>query len=82
MLNDPTLPPADREKKKYNATAAITASMAQRNQNQIFMDNCKYGAWNETRSATAGGGELRFKFILHNYPSAFQYRGRQLVAVR
>jgi hypothetical protein len=34
MLNDPTLPPADREKKKLSATAAITASTDHRNQNQ------------------------------------------------
>jgi hypothetical protein len=34
MLNDATLPWAAKEKKKYSATTAITASVDQRNQNQ------------------------------------------------
>jgi hypothetical protein len=50
MLNDPTPPPADREKKKYSATAAITASIAQRNQNQNFTTNCNYAASNERQN--------------------------------
>ena len=81
MLNDPTLPPAAREKKKQSATAAITASTDHRNQNQNFTDNCNYGASNETQDQLPlAGASFAFTSSFIIDPSAFLHAKQRLAA--